>query len=200
VAVFAGDGDVGKLLLAPQEIRTGWNRRGEGSETQGASSQRLERPWHKRYPSVVQWAYKATEAKVDIVDTGRVLHMGFICRSSVTSSGARPANVHSVEVGDLIHVFYVRPGKEPHPFGCYEVLTPEQHAEPALFHEKVGTALFTARPGGRLAGLLASLPGYKPDPRVGLYPGWIVRKISGASKDALRSFTPGSRSTLVRVE
>jgi hypothetical protein len=147
-----------------------------------------------------EWAFKATKAKVGLSETERVAALGFLSRSSATKTGAWPANVRQVEVGDVIHVFHGRKSRKPHPVGRFEVIRAEAHAQPLLFGEEVpSSALFTVRAGGELERLLASIRGYAVDPKLGAYTGWVVKRVGEASPAALRSFAPGSIATLVAL-
>lgn len=99
----------------------------------------LERP-------SVEWAYKATLSRIDLPLAMIIAHRGFACRSATTSSGREASNVRQVRVGDVVHHYFVRPGRPASEFGSFRVVAPENHPHPEYFDRQVpGTALYTTR-------------------------------------------------------
>lgn len=84
--------------------------------------------------TMTEWFYKATGKKVDRPATQALLTAdGFLCRCAFKTTGARISHVKDVQVGDIIHAYYVdRPGIDRR-MGVYEVVDPTGHTSPATF-------------------------------------------------------------------
>jgi hypothetical protein len=148
---------------------------------------------------VVQWVYKATNSKVDYVSTLILAdRRGFLCRSAYLDGGTWVSNVRDLSTGDVLHFYFVRPGKKPGELGSFEVISASAHQQPDLFGERVaGTALYAvAAPA--FVEHLAGLGGYLPDPIIGRFTGWPIRRIGPAQKYDPTMFS--ARATLQRYE
>ena len=145
----------------------------------------------------VEWVYKATLSKVDYVPTLILAERrGFLCRSAYLERGAWVSNVRDVKTGHIIHFYFVRPGKSPAELGSFEVLAAGAHERPDFFGDLVDdTALYTVKDPA-LIEHLASLGGYLPDPTLGRFTGWPIRKLGRAPKYDAAMFT--ARATLQR--
>jgi hypothetical protein len=118
-----------------------------------------------------QWAYKATPKKVSKGETGLLARSEhFLCRSAFTARDAWISNVRDVRVGDLIHFWY-----RDEALGLFEVVEPSALPKNGdQFGDAVeGSALRTVT-GDKLVAKLQQLPGYEPDPVLGLFSGWPI--------------------------
>jgi hypothetical protein len=151
------------------------------------------------YPCLVQWVYKATSAKVDYVSTLILAdRRGFLCRSAHSDNGAWVSNVRDVSAGDLIHFYYVRPGKKPGELGSFEVLAAGDHQNPDFFGDCVdGTAICRVKDPALIKHLVG-LGGYQPDPILHSFTGWPIRKVGPAAKYHPAMFT--ARATLQQYD
>jgi hypothetical protein len=125
---------------------------------------------------------------------------GFLCRSAHTKVKTWIANVQSVDFGDMIHFYFI--GRTPTPLGAFEVVRREdfQNAKGTPTADDFsgpvpGSALYEVVDPSFIQRLDPD-GGYKPDPELGLYTGWLLRETGAAAPAHTRflSETP----TLVR--
>lgn len=134
---------------------------------------------------MTEWFYKATTKKLDHVGTMLLAKRGFLCRSAYTKTHARVANVQSVAIGDVLHVYYVGNSKTS-ALGAFEVVTPEglsadKWTPPAAnfkpipdcaLHEVVDPGFIFAIDSGHA---------YAPDPKLDKYTGWLLKRVGDAA-------------------
>jgi hypothetical protein len=150
------------------------------------------------------WLYRATTAKAGSAETWDIAEQfGFIHRGlySRAARAQRIANVGSVAIDDLIHLYYVGDLNLGQAFGVFRVVDPKAHSQPALFAAPVvHSALYTVAPGNLHDRLRKAQ--YEPDPQLGEFCGWPVVRVEG---DAPRQVSAGemfklfpNRNSLVR--
>jgi hypothetical protein len=132
-----------------------------------------------------EWFYKATNAKVDHVGTLLLANRGFLCRSAYTKAKNWVANVQSVDFGDVIHFYFI--GRNPAPLGAFEIVRREDFENAKgtptgnnFVGPVPGTALYEVVDPAFIKELDPD-GGYAPDPELGTYTGWLLRKTSVAA-------------------
>jgi len=132
-----------------------------------------------------EWFYKATNEKLDYVGTLLLAKRGFLCRSAYTRAEHWVANVQRVSFGDTIHFYFI--GRKPTPLGAFEVIWRDNYniakSAPTAndFAGPVpGCALYEVVDPSFIADLDPD-GGYEPDPRLGKYTGWLLRKLGPAA-------------------
>lgn len=134
---------------------------------------------------MAEWFYKATNKKLDKVGTLLLANRGFLCRSAYNKQKNWIANVQRVTFGDVIHFYFI--ARKPDPLGAFEVIRREDF--------KIAKSTPTADdfagpvPGCALYEVvdpsfiekLDPTGGYEPDPELGKYTGWLLRKIGPAA-------------------
>jgi hypothetical protein len=132
-----------------------------------------------------EWFYNATNAKLDHFGTLLLASRGFLCRSAYTSGKTWTANMQSVTFGDVINFYFV--GRKPSPFGAFEVIRREDFkiAKPTPTADDFagpvpGCALYEVSDPSFIENL-APDGEYAPDPGLGKYTGWLIRKIGPAA-------------------
>src|SRR5206468_11701583 len=104
-----------------------------------------------------------------------------LCRSAYTDAHEWVANVQNVGYGDVIHFYFAE--KKFRPLGAFEVIDVASFKSPkgiptsadfggvvdgCVLHEVVNASfLKTVDPYGA----------YQPDPKLGVFTGWLLRKI-----------------------
>ncbi len=127
-----------------------------------------------------EWVYKARDTKLDYTGTTLLANLdGFLCRSTYNAKEQKSAgNIHSVSIGDKIHFYFSRNGKDIAPIGSFEVIDPNGgHRHVDAFGDRIGeTALFQVK---NPAFIKRHDPydAYKLDPVLDVYTGWALRKI-----------------------
>lgn len=129
--------------------------------------------------AMTEWFYKATPKKVSYEETADLaLKDGFLCRSAHTVTGGKIANVRSVKLGDIIHVYFNNKKSPPKTIGTFEIAGPDRSPHPKGFGTVVkGTALFPVEDAAfvkKLTSLGSSGEGYKVDPVEKKITGWIL--------------------------
>jgi len=126
------------------------------------------------------WLYKATKTRLDRQGTlllagGKPDGTGFICRSAHDrATGNRAKGVRDVEIGHTITLHY---GGYPKSLGEYRIIAREEHSHPERFGERVnGTALYTVVDPAFIREIDTG-GAYQPDVVLGVYTGWLVRRI-----------------------
>jgi hypothetical protein len=132
-----------------------------------------------------EWFYKATNAKLDHHGTLTLANRGFLCRSAYTREQAWVENVQAVSFGDVIHFHFIDRG--PRPVGAFEVIRREAFK---IAKDKPTADDFTGPvPGCALYEVidpsfivkLDPRGGYKPDPKLQKYTGWLLHKVGPAA-------------------
>ena len=134
---------------------------------------------------MAEWFYKATNRKLDYHGTLMLTNRSFLCRSAYTKVKHWVANVQAVAFGDVIHFYFI--ARKPIPLGAFEVIrqddfkitkpspTPNDFTGPvpgcALYEVVDPSFIVELDPDG----------GYAPDPKLGKYTGWLLRKIGPAA-------------------
>ena len=142
------------------------------------------------------WLYRASKTKAGSAETKAIItRFGFIHRGA-HSRAAQPqliANVGSVLIDDIIHLYYVGDTGKGQTFGVYRVADPTGHSQPALFSTAVpSTALYRVAPGALYDRLRTAQ--YEPDPQLGEYCGWPVLRVEGHSPPYTPALFPGRNS------
>jgi hypothetical protein len=135
---------------------------------------------------MTEWFYKARNTKLDHVGTLLLANRGFLARSAHTSTGGWVPNVQSVGFGDVIHFYFIG-RRGPAPLGAFEVIkredfqtakstpTADDFSGPvpgSAIYEVVDPSFITKLdPDGA----------YQPDPKLGKFTGWLIRKIGPAA-------------------
>ena len=128
----------------------------------------------------MEWVYKAAETKLDYTGTTLLANLDrFLCRSTYNAKQQKSAgNVQSVRIGDTIHFYFSRKGKDFAAIGSFEVIEPNAgHPHADAFGDRIGeTALFEVKDP---AFIKRHDPqgAYEVDPVLGVYTGWALRKI-----------------------
>jgi hypothetical protein len=147
----------------------------------------------------VQWVYKATTAKIDYVSTLILADKrGFLCRSAYSEKSAWVSNVRDVSIGDVMHVYYVRPGRKPGELGAFEVLAAADHQRPDFFGDRVDETALCRVKDPTFLKHLENLGGYRPDPVLHCFTGWPIRKIGPAPPYDPKMFS--GQATLQRYD
>jgi hypothetical protein len=152
-----------------------------------------------------EWVYKATRTKIGPVDTTRLAReFHFLCRSAFRDTGARPARVAEVRLGDIIYFYYRIDKNTVETIGTFEVVGHETY--PELFARSVPkTALVVVREDhADLIELLErehksnSQRGYKRDPKLDVFTGWALRerKDRDAPEFSQSQMFPGAQHNL----
>ena len=131
-----------------------------------------------------EWVYKATRTKIGPVDTTRLAReFHFLCRSAFRDTGARPARVAEVRLGDVIHFYYRIDKKTVETIGTFEVVNGQEMYPQSFARLVPKTALAVVRED--CADLIELLErehqsnpqgGYKRDPKLGVFTGWALRE------------------------
>jgi hypothetical protein len=136
----------------------------------------------------------------DYVGTLLLANRGFLCRSAHTKVKSWVANVQGVDFGDLIHFYFI--GRKLTPLGAFEIVRREdfqntkgQPTGDDFTGPVPGCALYEVAEPSFIQKLDPD-GGYKPDPVLRTYTGWLLRK-SGAAAPAPTKFL-SETPTLVR--
>ncbi len=159
-----------------------------------------------------EWAYKASTKKRSYEDTKELAEaFGFLARSAYRRmkdgrAGGRINNVAKVVPGDVLHVYYIDK-KGPHGMGSFRVLEPS--ASSARFTpvwSDEDAALAEVRAVGDNKALLDFLQkppisgkGYRPDPKLKVFTGWLVERIPGRTPPRFEDIDFPGQNTLVSV-
>lgn len=151
------------------------------------------------------WLYRASNAKAGSAETWEILErFGFIHRNVYSRAARmqRVANVGSVVIGDLVHLFYAGDLNHGQDFGVFRVIDPKDHSQPALFAAPVPKSALYTIAGGTLHDRLREAQ-YEPDPKLGVLCGWPVVRVEGVAPSQVNPFTMftlfPTRNSLVRT-
>ncbi|MDC0672789.1 hypothetical protein [Nannocystis radixulma] len=129
------------------------------------------------------WLYRASNAKAGSAETWEILErFGFIHRNVYSRAARmqRVANVGSVAIGDLIHLYYAGDLNLGQDFGVFRVVDPKDHSQPALFGAPVSKSALYTIAGGTLHDRLRAAQ-YEPDPQLDVLCGWPVVRVEGVA-------------------
>lgn len=133
---------------------------------------------------MAEWAYKSSTKKVDEHKTGRLAHRGFVCRAAFDERLGReqPArNVADVQIGDRLHLYCRNAGSRILALGTYRICRPDELTDATWAVEPVeGTALYKVTEAFVRA--VDEVGGYQPDPVLGEFTGWLVKREGSAPK------------------
>lgn len=163
-------------------------------------------------PAMAEWAYKVTPRKRSDPDTKRLAeHFGFLARSAYKRmaggrAGGRINRVAKVVPGDVLHVYYVSK-KSPPWSGSFRVLDPASSSArfaPVWPDEPAALARVVDGDDNRdLLDFLAKKPGsgegYRHDPKLDLFTGWLVEPLPDRRPPKLEGIFR-DRNMLVSVE
>jgi hypothetical protein len=125
---------------------------------------------------VETWLYKATPKKLNSLDTRMLADLdGFLCRSARDAAGAWANNVREVQLGDIIHMYFVERGKT-NPIYAYEVIAPEAHPHPARFGRRIDETALFAVVDETFIKKRDKEGGYEHDPLEHAFTGWLLRR------------------------
>lgn len=154
---------------------------------------------------MTQWVYKATQTKRnqdDTLDIARIYK--FLCRSVYENPNKkRPALVHDVKIGDVIHFYYTGKRRVAE-LGSYRVVDGSEH--PGRFSAPVeGTALVGVLEGQQNEKLIEFLlrknvgeEGYLRDPVLQVFTGWALKRLGKPPRFNQRRFFSNPHASLVR--
>lgn len=139
----------------------------------------------------MHWGYKASKKQLDRAGMIILGNRGVLCRSAYDFNGVLTDYAREVAVGDNIHVYFIgEPGKAPE-VARYEVIPKEQHPNPETFGDMVPeTCLHTVDEA--FMRKTDSAGHTKPDPVLGTFTCWVVKKVGPARPFQQRMF-PGQR-------
>lgn len=125
------------------------------------------------------------------------IEFGFICRTAHAEGvESMIAHVASVDFGDAIHLYFAGPTSGSL-LGAFRVVGPNKHPNPEFFGKAVhGTRLRTVL-DGPLKDRLVACGGYTPDPKLGVYCGWLIVPEEMRSPSYIKEMFPG-RNALVK--
>lgn len=148
-----------------------------------------------------EWLYRASIAKAKSAETWSIVKgSGFIHRNVHTQAKKpqRIANVGSVAIDDIIHLYYIGDSGAGRALGVFRVVDPKDHPQGEVFATAVPeSALYTvAGPDLRLKLQTAN---YEPDPKLGEFCGWpVVREVERDSPPYNAALFPGRNSLVLR--
>ena len=144
----------------------------------------------------MEWGYKATRSKLDSAGTLLLAMRGFLCRSAHEQNLSAADNVSRVALGDTIQFYYVARDRKVHEFGAYTIIEPHMHSRPELFGARVEeTALYRVEEASFIREI-DKVNAYLPDPVLGQFTGWIIRK-SAKARPYDRAAFPGQGTLVV---
>ncbi len=112
------------------------------------------------------WLYRASNYKAGPVETWNIaeqfgfIHRDLYCRAAKTQ---RVANVGSVALGDLVHLYFTGDLNLGQDFGLFRVVDPKDHSQPAQFAAPVPKSALYTIATGTLHDRLRTAQ-YEPDP------------------------------------
>ena len=129
------------------------------------------------------WLYRASNHKAGPVETWNIaeqfgfIHRDLYCRAAKTQ---RVANVGSVALGDLLHLYFAGDLNVGQDFGLFRVVDPKDHSQPAQFAAPVPKSALYTIATGTLHDRLRTAQ-YEPDPQLGVLCGWPVVRVAGVA-------------------
>ena len=146
----------------------------------------------------MEWAYKATQTKLDGPATLLLAKRGFLCCSAFEPNLSWADNVRSVAIGDVIHFYYVPRQAKAKTFGAFEVIEAANHLNSSVFGERVpDTALYRLADAAFIREI-DTAGAYTCDPKLGAYTGWVL-SARGPARGYDRNFFP-AHATLVPLD
>lgn len=160
------------------------------------------------------WAYRFTTKKKSQQDTERLLRaFHFVARSAYKrmasgAAGGAISNVARVVPEDTLHLYYIEK-KGPRPMGTFRILDPGSRGAGFLpvwptKEAALAKVLPDVTSNRGLLDLLEQEPtsgeGYLPDPKLGVFTGWLVEPVPGRTQPRYEDIQFPPRNTLVRVD
>lgn len=129
------------------------------------------------------WLYRASNYKAGPVETWNIaeqfgfIHRDLYCRAA---KAQRVANVGSVALGDLVHLYFAGDLNVGQDFGLFRVVDPKDHSQPVQFAAPVPKSALYTIATGTLHDRLRTAQ-YEPDPQLGVLCGWPVVRVAGVA-------------------
>ena len=132
-----------------------------------------------------EWFYKATNKKLDKAGTMLLAGRGFLCRSAYNSKDHWIPNVQSVHFGDILHFYFI--GKKAFALGAFEIIRREDFkigkpipSADSFRGPVTGCSLYEVEDPSFITQLDPD-GGYKVDPKIDKYTGWLLRRVGSAA-------------------